>query len=569
MIQLQDPLKTLSAHLHRAEQERSPKHTANTAPARPGVQSSRPREQSAYPRSSAKAAGQTGSRQHNTAPRPPAPGPRSAPPPPPPPKRTAREWLQEGRLYAAAAGEWSRIHLRRWAHLFHGAAAGTRAIGPISFLLVSAALGTALTLTTLYSTSYAVTVDGEQVGVVADQSVVTQAIHQVETQGSELLGHPYEVSGTVDYQFALTLKTDLSPERDIQNFFYEQLHQVSDQLRAYEVSVDGRSIGVVKDEASLEVMLEELKAQYVNENTISSGFVEDVNIGYVYAAENLMTIDEMEAALEANSTGETTYTVARGDTFNAIAYRNDMSVSDLKALNPDVNINRLMVGDVLNVKEIIPTLSVQTVEHQVYTQAIECPVETREDSSMYKGDTKIITQGTEGEAQIEADVTYVNGYERQRDVTSTVTLREPTTTIKAVGTKEKPKTASKGTYQWPVSSRRINSYFGGRRIFGSYSYHSGLDIHASYGEAVHAADGGTVTFAGYKGSYGNLVIIRHDNGVETYYAHNSSLSVSAGQKVYQGQTIAKAGSTGRSTGVHCHFEVRVNGRAVNPLNYLR
>ena len=138
-----------------------------------------------------------------------------------------------------------------------------------------------------------------------------------------------------------------------------------------------------------------------------------------------------------------------------------------------------------------------------------------------------------------------------------------------MGTKERPKTASKGTYLWPVSSHRINSYFGGRKIFGSYSYHSGLDIHAVYGEAVKAADGGTVTFAGYKGSYGNLVIIRHDNGVETYYAHNSSLVVSAGQKVYQGQTIAKAGSTGRSTGVHCHFEVRVRGTAVNPLNYLR
>ena len=149
-----------------------------------------------------------------------------------------------------------------------------------------------------------------------------------------------------------------------------------------------------------------------------------------------------------------------------------------------------------------------------------------------------------------------------------VTVREPTTTIKAVGTKEKPKTASKGTYIWPVSGR-ITSYFGGRYIFGSYSYHSGLDIAVSYGTTVKAADGGTVTFAGYKGSYGNLVIITHDNGTQTYYAHNSSLLVSAGQKVYQGQAVAKAGSTGRSTGVHCHFEVRVNSSAVNPLNYLR
>jgi murein DD-endopeptidase MepM/ murein hydrolase activator NlpD len=115
----------------------------------------------------------------------------------------------------------------------------------------------------------------------------------------------------------------------------------------------------------------------------------------------------------------------------------------------------------------------------------------------------------------------------------------------------------------------VTSYFGGRYIFGRHSYHSGIDISASYGAAICAADGGTVTFAGWKGTYGKLVIITHDNGTKTYYAHNSSLLVSSGQKVYKGQQIAKAGSTGRSTGVHCHFEVRVNGNAVNPLSYLR
>lgn len=472
-------------------------------------------------------------------------------------------------LYCKAAREWSRIHGRRWAHQLHGLVAGNRAAGPISFLLVSAALGTALTLTTLYSTSYAVTVDGQPVGVVADQSVVDHAIQTVEAQGSRLLGCEYQVEGEVDYQFTLTLKSDLSEERDIRDFFYEQLNEVSDQLRACEVLVDGEVIGVVKDEAMLDTMLDELKDNYVNENTVQADFVENVQIDYVYAVDDLMTIEEMETALTANSTGETTYTVQKGDTFNAIAYSNDMSVSDLKALNPDVNINRLMIGDVLNVKELIPVLSVQTTEHQVYTQSIECPVETVEDSSMYKGDSKILTQGEEGEAQIEADVVYVNGYERERTVTSSTTLREPTTTVKAVGTKEKPKTASKGTYIWPTSSHRINSYFGGRNLWGSYDYHSGLDIHATYGEQIKAADGGTVTFAGWKGTYGNLVVITHDNGTQTYYAHNSSLLVSVGEKVYQGQAIARAGSTGNSSGVHCHFEVRVNGKAVNPLNYLR
>ena len=260
--------------------------------------------------------------------------------------------------------------------------------------------------------------------------------------------------------------------------------------------------------------------------------------------------------------------MVKGDTFNGIAYANNMSISDLKALNPGVDINRLMIGDVLNVKAQTPVLSVKTTEHQVYTQEIECPVETREDSSMYKGTSKIVTQGVKGEAKLEADVTYVNGQEQQRDILSNITVREPTTTIKAVGTKEKPKTASTGSFSWPISGR-INSYFGGRYIFGRYSYHSGIDIAASYGASIRAADGGKVTFAGYKGSYGNLVVITHDNGTQTYYGHNSSLLVSAGQKVSKGQTIARAGSTGRSTGTHCHFEVRVRGSAVNPLNYLR
>lgn len=463
--------------------------------------------------------------------------------------------------------EWSRIHGRRAAHLIHNAAAGNRATGPISFLAGSAALAVALTLTALYSPSYAVTVDGEQVGVVADQEVVAKAIQAVEEAGTNILGYDYQVEGDIQYQFEVSLRSDLSQQSDIQDCFFTQLDEVSGELRMYQVSVDGATVGVIKNEEDLNQLLDNMKAKYTTENTVSAEFLDTVTVEPVYTADTVLTVEEMEQALQASSNGSTTYTVVQGDTFNAIAYANDMSVSDLKALNPNVDINRLMVGDVLNVKELTPVLSVQTVDNITYTESIECPVETREDSSMYKGETKIITQGVEGEAQVNATVTYVNGQETERVINSSVTVREPTTTVKAVGTKEKPKTASTGSYSWPITGR-ITSYFGGRYIFGSYSYHSGIDISCSYGAAIKAADGGTVTFAGYKGSYGYLVIITHDNGTQTYYAHNSSLLVSAGQKVYKGQQIAKAGSTGRSTGTHCHFEVRVRGTSVNPLSYL-
>ncbi len=100
------------------------------------------------------------------------------------------------------------------------------------------------------------------------------------------------------------------------------------------------------------------------------------------------------------------------------------------------------------------------------------------------------------------------------------------------------------------------------------SLHTGLDISASSGTPIKAAAGGTVTFSGRKGSYGNMIVVSHGNGVQTYYAHCKALYASAGQTVSQGQTIAAVGSTGNSTGPHLHLEIRVNGVAYNPQNYL-
>lgn len=118
----------------------------------------------------------------------------------------------------------------------------------------------------------------------------------------------------------------------------------------------------------------------------------------------------------------------------------------------------------------------------------------------------------------------------------------------------------------PISGT-ITSRFGASSRIRS-SAHTGLDIGASKGSAIKSAASGTVTWAGYKGSYGNLVVITHSNGVQTYYGHCSKLYVSNGQTVSQGETIAAVGSTGNSTGPHLHFEVRVNGVAYNPQNYV-
>lgn len=130
-------------------------------------------------------------------------------------------------------------------------------------------------------------------------------------------------------------------------------------------------------------------------------------------------------------------------------------------------------------------------------------------------------------------------------------------------------TVGSGVLVWPASGP-ITSPFGPREhpVFGSASFHTGIDIGASYGSPIVAADSGTVIMAGWYGGYGQCVVINHGGGIATLYAHASSINVSTGQSVSQGETIAYVGSTGWSTGPHLHFEVQVNGNAVNPMGYL-
>lgn len=132
-----------------------------------------------------------------------------------------------------------------------------------------------------------------------------------------------------------------------------------------------------------------------------------------------------------------------------------------------------------------------------------------------------------------------------------------------------------GQLNWPVPSRAASSsslssgYVSRNRPIGSGSeFHTGYDIPASYGSAVVAAEAGTVIYAGWMSGYGNTIMINHGNGLVTLYGHNSSLTVSKGDTVSRGQQVAKIGSTGNSTGNHCHFEVRINGSHTNPEPYL-
>ena len=145
-------------------------------------------------------------------------------------------------------------------------------------------------------------------------------------------------------------------------------------------------------------------------------------------------------------------------------------------------------------------------------------------------------------------------------------IYQATGTVNTKGTTSSGKVSLGISLIKPVSGTITSRFGAGSSI--RRSSHTGLDIAAPSGTNIVAAASGTVTFSGYKGSYGNMLVISHGNGVQTYYAHCSKLYVGAGTQVSQGQSIAAVGSTGNSTGPHLHLEIRVNGVAYNPQNYL-
>ena len=345
--------------------------------------------------------------------------------------------------------------------------------------------------------------------------------------------------------------------------------EVPGDSQAYALSVDGVEMGIAPSLAEMYELLDLVADPYVTEHTLRYEFVADVQVYPVEVPSGTeFDLDGLYAALTAFTIEEDRYVVQKGDTFNQIAYKLDMTPADLSALNPGININKIYIGQELVIQEAVPFLSVRTVENKTYEAVVHSPIEEIPTADLYVGSTKVKVQGEDGLALENADIVYVNGVEQEREILYTATLKEATTTTMYVGTTPRPKTASNGYYIWPTATHKITSPYGYRYIFGRYEFHLGIDLGASYGSNIFASDGGKVTYAGWKGSYGKLIIITHDNGNQTYYAHCSSIQVSAGQRVYQGQVIGKVGSTGNSTGPHLHFEIRINGKTVNPRNYL-
>ena len=438
-------------------------------------------------------------------------------------------------------------------------------VSPLLYITLLCVGVGAIAFNGMYTKAYVAYVNGEEVGVVASEEELSSIVGNVETRVASVLGEEYSYDAEITLAPTYLDAGTQTNARAVEDALFEDTGAMMD---AYAVSVDGQELGYAQTSEELETMLDNVTQPYLNDQTVEHHFTQDVEIYEVEVPSNTeFAPDTLQSTLSGNKEEAEYVTVERGDTFNSVAEAAGLTGDELQALNPDADSSKLTVGDQLLVKAAVPMLTVETVVTETYEETIQSPVEYVDNPNLYEGTTRLKAAGQDGVEKIEARVTCINGQEVQRKEVSRTTVQEATTTYMYQGTKEKPSTASTGIFNWPLRGT-ITSPFGYRNIFGSTSFHSGLDIAAPYGTQISAADGGTVTFAGWRGSYGQTVIITHDNGMVTYYAHCSSLLVNAGDKVYQGQAIARVGMTGTATGYHCHFEVRVGGKSVDPANYL-
>ena len=323
------------------------------------------------------------------------------------------------RSWAQAAGAAIQAGVKRFQHWSDAATAGGgRIISPLHFLAAAAVLGVAAVVTTVYTPAYVVELDGVALGTVASKQVFEQTVDRVEARATEILGYDYTLDGDITYSLALTEPENITPTADFETYLFDQ---IGDVMKNYVLTVNGQFIGAAQDRDTITSVLDQVKSSYINENTISAEFTSGVYITHEYTASDVeQDSDAMLAALTANQNGQTTYEVQKGDTFVDIASANNMTLSELEALNPDVDSSRIYIGQIINVKEEVPFLSVKTVDHITYTESIECPVVEVEDGSMYQGQSKVLDAGTPGEQVVTADVSYLNGVEQERNVLSTV-----------------------------------------------------------------------------------------------------------------------------------------------------
>ena len=420
-----------------------------------------------------------------------------------------------------------------------------------------------------------VQVNGQTVGYVANEDVFNSAKEAVQERINDA-GTDENTKWTVEPTYTISVAHSVLDENEMANAI---LSSASDEISTgTALYLDGELTAVCADGSSLRGYISSLLEPYEDQenSNVTVGFNKSVDLEEgIYFNESFMDFQDVVNKLSGVQQAEKIYKVQAGDTLWAIAQKNDLTFRELCALNtnfkgaPLTENSNIQEGDQLIVTKQEALLEVRITKVETREEEIPFSTETTQSNEYTKGTTKTLQEGENGLRRVTVQNVYdTNGVLLEQTILSTETIREPVNKKVVVGTKKVTKNGAaayiggSGQFIWPVPGYRNCS-----RWYGSG--HKGVDICASAGTPIYASAGGTVTKAGYNKAgagtgYGYSVIISHSGGYTTVYAHCLSLAVSAGQTVRQGQLIGYVGSTGRSSGNHCHFEIRRNGSYIAP-----
>ena len=457
------------------------------------------------------------------------------------------------------------------------------------------------------STDYGVAVeyDGAQVGVVSGEEVLGEAQCVVADRVKY-----YDIDGDYYVTAALAI-TPLTSNDDVidettlaENMEgrisekYEEKEAVPEpmpeeeapefdngKIKAYAVRVDGELIGAVESYDEIESVLDGIKEPYDSGEYQEICFDKDIEYDLEEYVDEAQIVSEKKIldTLTGVESAPEYYEVQPGDNLWNIAEEKGMTLQELSGcyatyngqVIDDLEHSVLRVGTLIQIESEVPYLQVECKKEVTFRKDIPYETITIEDTTLPAGKIVIDTEGKDGEQRSRALVTYREGTAVRKRTLETIIVEEPVSEIirMGVGTGEgtinysAPQFITEGgtgDYFWPVDGGYISAHQGDGRG------HKGIDIAAPFGTPIYAAEAGTVIDAGtgWNGGYGNCILIQHDDGNVTVYAHQAELAAAYGDVVEKGQLIGYVGSTGDSNGNHLHFEIRNDGKYYDPELYV-
>jgi len=412
-----------------------------------------------------------------------------------------------------------------------------------------------------------VEINGKDIGIISEESEFDRA----EREALQRISYSNDESVDMSAKLSLKIISDSDHLLNSDQLANKMLEASDEELaEAYGIYIDGQFIGAVNDKEPVQDALNDRLLNYEVE-----GNVRDITyknkIEYakgIYLASSILDQKETIDKLTSSVSKRGVYVAQSGDTAVSVCRKYNMKIDEFRTINPMFS-GTIRAGQTLNVTETESYLPIQYVIDVDTISILDYETVEVETSSLNVGVRQILVNGEKGEKHTSYEITYIDGIERSRKITGTNVTREPVVEEIGIGTySAHPDSHStlltgSGQFGWPVNGGYISDPFLSNRN------HKGLDIAAPGGTEIYAAADGQVIAAGWNSfGYGNVVQIAHDDSYQTVYGHMSKVLVTDGQYVRRGQLIGLVGTTGNSTGNHCHFEVRYMGVCKNPALYL-